>query len=325
MAKHRALRHQKMLAGFAVLLASVTASPTFAQDKLKLAIGQIDAWSNQVPTLGMHAGIFQKHGIVLENFGTQGAGETIQAVISGSADIGIGVGTPGAMRAFSKGGPVRVLAAAYTGVDDIYWFAPADSPIKNVKDITEKHTIAYSTNGSTSDSVLRALVEQYDLKAKRTATGGPPATLTMAMSGQVDVGWSVAPFGLKELSAKTIRVIMRGRDVPSMRNQTVRVEIVNTDVLKQRHGVIVRFMRAFRETLDWMYSNPEAVRAYAAHMRMTEDLVQLQRDEFNPKDALNPDKLSDIELVMQDAVAGKFLEKPLTSEQIAEFIQIPPR
>jgi len=30
-------------------------------------------------------------------------------------------------------------------------------------------------------------------------------------------------------------------------------------------------------------------------------------------------------LVMQDAVAGKFLEKPLTPEQLAEFIQIPPR
>ena len=313
------------LAGFALLLASATASGTFAQDRLKLAIGQIDAWSNQVPTLGIYAGIFQKHGIALENFGTQGAGETIQAVISGSADIGIGVGTPGAMRAFSKGGPVRVLAAAYTGVDDIYWFVPADSPIKDVKDITEKHSIAYSTNGSTSDSVLRALIEQYDLKAKRTATGGPPATLTMTMSGQIDIGWSVAPFGLKELSAKTIRVVMRGRDVPSMRNQTVRVEIVNADALKQRHDVIVRFMRAFRETLDWMYSNPEAVKAYASHMNMTEDLVQLQRDEFNPKEALNPDKLSDLDLVMQDAVAGKFLEKPLTSDQLAEFIQIPPR
>jgi NitT/TauT family transport system substrate-binding protein len=214
MAKPRALNSPMPLAGFALLLASVTASPTFAQDRLKLAVGQIDAWSNQVPTLGEYAGIFQKHGIALENFGTQGAGETIQAVISGSADIGIGVGTPGAMRAFSKGGPVRVLAAAYTGVDDIYWFVPADSPIKDVKDITEKHSIAYSTNGSTSDSVLRALIEQYDLKAKRTATGGPPATLTMTMSGQIDVGWSVAPFGLKELSAKTIRVIMRGRDVP---------------------------------------------------------------------------------------------------------------
>jgi hypothetical protein len=28
---------------------------------------------------------------------------------------------------------------------------------------------------------------------------------------------------------------------------------------------------------------------------------------------------------MQDAVAGKFLEKPLTPEQLAEFIQIPRR
>src|SRR5215475_8245162 len=174
MAKHRAWRCPMMVAGFVVLLAVATASTTFAQDKLKLAIGQIDAWSNQVPTLGMYAGIFQKHGIALENFGTQGAGETIQAVISGSADIGIGVGTPGAMRAFSKGGPVRVLAAAYTGVDDIYWFVPANSPIKDVKDITEKHSIAYSTNGSTSDSVLRALIVHYNLKAMSIQTGGTP-------------------------------------------------------------------------------------------------------------------------------------------------------
>src|SRR5262247_4239412 len=98
-------------------------------DTVKVAIGQIDAWANQAPTLGMKAGIFQKHGIVLDNFGTQGAGETLQAVISGSADIGVGVGTPGAMRAFAKGAPVRILAAAYTGVEDIYWFVPANSPI----------------------------------------------------------------------------------------------------------------------------------------------------------------------------------------------------
>jgi len=28
---------------------------------------------------------------------------------------------------------------------------------------------------------------------------------------------------------------------------------------------------------------------------------------------------------MQDAIAGKFLDRPLTQEQLAEFIQIPPR
>src|SRR5215510_4848365 len=321
-------RSKSMRSLFAVLLLAVVSAftaPAAAQDTLKVAVGQIDAWANQVPTLGMRAGIFQKHGIVLENFGTQGAGETLQAVISGSADIGIGVGTPGALRVFAKGAPVRVLAAAYTGVEDIYWFVPANSPIKSVKDITDKHAIAYSTNGSTSDSVLRALIPHYGLKAKPTQTGGPPGTFTMTMSGQIDVGWSVEQFGLKDLQAKTIRVLMRGSDVPSMRKQTVRVEIVNADALKKRHDVMVRFMRAYRETLDWMYSNPLAVKYYSEQMQMPESLVELQRNEFNPKSAMNPDKLSDIELVMQDAIAGKFLEKPLTQEQLAEFIQIPPR
>src|SRR5262245_7499661 len=71
----------------ALVVASVsTLSAARAADTVKVAIGQIDAWANQMPTLGVKAGIFQKHGIALENFGTQGAGETIQAVISGSAD-----------------------------------------------------------------------------------------------------------------------------------------------------------------------------------------------------------------------------------------------
>jgi len=316
---------RSFFAVFSVAVSSGFAAPASAQDTIKVAVGQIDAWAKQVPTLGMKAGIFQKHGIALENFGTQGAGETLQAVISGSADIGIGVGTPGALRVFAKGAPVRVLAAGYTGVEDIYWFVPANSPIKSVKDISDKNTIAYSTNGSTSDSVLRALIAHYDLKAKPTQTGGPPGTFTMTMSGQIDVGWSVAPFGLKDLQANAIRVVMRGSDVPSMRNQTVRVEIVNADALKKRNDVMVRFMRAYRETLDWMYSNPLAVKYYSEQMQMSESLVELQRNEFNPKSALNPDKVSDIDLVMQDAIAGKFLEKPLTPEQLAEFIQIPPR
>jgi len=118
---------------------------------------------------------------------------------------------------------------------------------------------------------------------------------------------------------------MRGSDVPSMRNQTVRVEIVNASALEKRHDVMVRFMRAYRETLDWMYSDPLAVKYYSEHMGMPESLVELQRKEFNPKTAMNPDKLSDVDLVMQDAIAGKFLEKPLTQEQLAEFIKIPPR
>src|SRR5262245_58685660 len=93
----------------------LSASTASAEDTLKVVIGQINNWENQAPRIGQEAGIFKKHGIGLENTGRQGAGEPIQAVISGSADIGAGVGAAGVMRAFSKGAPVRILAPAFTG------------------------------------------------------------------------------------------------------------------------------------------------------------------------------------------------------------------
>jgi hypothetical protein len=74
-----------------------------------------------------------------------------------------------------------------------------------------------------------------------------------------------------------------------------------------------------------MYSSPDAVKLYGEAMHMAPELVELQKKEFNPLSAMNPDKLSDIDLVMQDAVDGKFIDKPLTKEQLAEFIQIPKR
>src|SRR5213079_2172598 len=55
----------------------------------KLAIGQRGNWENAAPELGQKAGFFAKHGLTLELLYTQGAGETLQAVISGSVDIGI--------------------------------------------------------------------------------------------------------------------------------------------------------------------------------------------------------------------------------------------
>ena len=303
------------------VLAATSAS---AQDKVKVAIGQIDAWANQIPTLGMQAGIFQKHGIELENFGTQGAGETLQAVISGSADIGIGIGTSGAMRAFVRGAPIRVIAAAYAGTGDQYWYVKPDSPLKTLADATEKNTMSYSTNGATSHAIALAFGKQLGVKAKPIATGGPPATYTMTMSGQVDIGWGVMPFGLKEYQEGKFRIIARGSDVPSMRNQTMRVQVVNLNALKERKDVMLRFMRAYRETLDWMYASPQAVKFYAEKMKMPEDLVVMQRDQFNPKEAMLPDKLSDLDLVMEDAVALKFLDKPMTKQELDELFQIPP-
>ena len=74
-------------------LALLVALNAVAQDKLRIAGGLAGTWENSFSELGQNAGFFKKHGLVPEIFYTQGAGETQQAVISGSADIGTGVGT----------------------------------------------------------------------------------------------------------------------------------------------------------------------------------------------------------------------------------------
>ena len=94
--------------------------------------------------------------------------------MSGSADLGAGVGVAGVMRAFSRGAPVRVLLPAFTGTGDLYWYVKADSPIKSLKDTTASQTIAYSTSGSSSHNIVVAFGQELGAKAKATATGGPP-------------------------------------------------------------------------------------------------------------------------------------------------------
>ena len=91
------------------------AVPAFAQDTLKLAVGQRGNWDTSVAEVGQRAGIFKKHNLVLEILYTQGGGETQQAVISGSVDIGVAAGVMGVLSAFSKGAPVRVIGAETTG------------------------------------------------------------------------------------------------------------------------------------------------------------------------------------------------------------------
>jgi NitT/TauT family transport system substrate-binding protein len=229
------------------------------------------------------------------------------------------------MRAFSKGAPVRVILPAFTGTSDLYWYVKADSPIKSLKDATDKNTIAYSTNGSSSNNIVLAFVEELALKAKPTATGSPPGTLTSVMSGQIDIGWAAPPFGIKEINEGKIRIIARGSDVPSLRGQTVRVLIANADALDKKKDAILRFVKGYREAVDWMYSDPAAVEMYAKKTNMAPAIIRQSIDEFQPKATMQSDELKDLNAAMQDAVKLKFLEKPLTPEQLKVFVQIPPK
>jgi NitT/TauT family transport system substrate-binding protein len=293
-----------------------------AEDNLKLTVGQRGNWATSVAELGQRAGIFKKHGLTLDLLYTQGSGETQQAVIAESVDIGIAAGTMGAMSAFAKGAPVRIIGAETTGASDLYWYVKADSPVKTIKDFDGK-TVAYSTNGSSTHMVVTAFIKQFDLKAKAVGTGGPIPTLTQVRSGQIDVGWAAPPDGLDQLDRGDIRYIANGNDAGIFKGQTVRVNITNARTLATRGDAIKRFTQAYRETARWLYAGDAALKVYADWLGISMAKAKRTRDEFYPWEALDPDRIIGLEAVAADAVNLKYLTAPLTKAQLDELVRVP--
>ena len=306
---------------FALTATALYSASAFAEDVVKLTIGQRGNWDTAITQLGTKAGLFKKHGIELEMIYTSGSGETLQPVIAGSVDIGLAVGTLGAIGAFAKGAPVRIIGAEATGAAD-YWYAKASSPIKTLQD-TNGHTIAFSTKGSSTDSVVRAFIKEFNLTATPVPTGNPSATLTQVMTDQVDVGWSAPPFGLKEMDEGKIRLVAHATDAAIVRGQTIRTMVANAGALAKRKDAIKRFMQAYREAIEYMYSdNPQVIKDYAEFAGVPEAVARKVRDDFFPKSLVWPDEIKGLDSLMQDAVELKFITAPLTKEQIAELIQI---
>jgi NitT/TauT family transport system substrate-binding protein len=306
----------------AFLTAFVLASSAArADDQLKLAIGARGNWETAASELGQNAGFFKKRGLQLEILYTQGSGETQQAVISGSVEIGIGLGTTSVMAAFAKGAPVRVIGNASTGSSE-FWYVPANSPVQNMQGAAGK-TIAYSTNGSSSHLEVLAFIKHYGIDAKPVGTGGTAATFTQVMSGQVDVGWSSPPFGIGPAREGKIRIIARGNELPYFREQTIRLIVANAGYLAKNKDVAARFIQAYRDTLEWMYGDPAGLKAYAAFAKTDENTAKQVRDEFYPKQGLMVDNISGLDAVMADGIAYKYLSAPLSKEQLAELFQVP--
>ena len=255
---------------------------------------------------------------------TSGSGETLQPVISGSVDLGLAVGTLGAMAAYSKGAPVRIIGAEATGAAD-YWYAK-NPAIKTLKD-TNGHTIAFSTNGSSTHSVVRAFIDEFKLDGQAASH----------RQSERDAHRRDDRPGRRRLGRAAIRPEGNGgrQDPPRRARDRCRrwcagrrsaSLVANADALVKRKEVIERFMKAYRESIDYMYSaNPQVMKDYAEFARVSEPMAKRVRDEFFPKSLVNPDQIHGLDSLIPEAVNLKFIPAPLTKEQIAELIQISPR
>jgi NitT/TauT family transport system substrate-binding protein len=309
-----------VIAIFAVIALAGAVRNAAAEDTLKVAVPQKGAWDAGIAELGQRGGIFKKHGLNLDILYTAAGPESIQAMIGGSIDISVAAGISAALGTFGKGAPVRIISSEMTGAPDLYWFVPADSPIHTIEDMNGK-TVAFSAVGSSSNGSLLALIAQYHLTAKPTATGNIASTITQTMTKQVDVGFGAAPFGLDLVESGKARIVATGNDVTALRTRAVRVNLTGAVALQNKRDQIARFMQAYKETVDWMYSSPDALQVYGEYSGLPPNIVQRVL-KLIPKEALQTGQVMGIDDVIADAVKQKFLSAPLTPDQLKELIQI---
>ena len=224
----------------------------------------------------------------------------------------------GRLRHLQRGATIRVISSEIIGSPDLYWYVPASSPIRKIEDLNGK-TVAYSLVGSSSHAGLLALIAQYKLAAKPTSTGSITATFTQTMTGQVDVGFSGVPFFLDQMEDGKIRIVASGNDVDSLKSRSGRVNITNVATLQNRREALARFHAAYKETLDWMYADPAALKIFSEFTGLPERVVSKVR-ELVPKAALAPDRIVGVDQIIAESVSEKFLAAPLTSQQVSELV-----
>src|SRR5262249_17798076 len=139
----KTMRSTRTAFAIAALFCVAAFTPALAQEKLRVAVPQRGLWDTGVAELGQRAGIFREYGLELEILFTSGGAESQQAVIGGSMDVAVAIGVSGAIGAYSKGAPLRLIGSEMIGQPDLYWYVAPNSPLKSVADINGK-TVGFS-------------------------------------------------------------------------------------------------------------------------------------------------------------------------------------
>ena len=307
-----------LTAAGALLLCPVSAQ---AAEKVKVATTFLGLWDTSQPTWCKERGAFAKAGLDVEVTSTRGGSENVQAVIAGGHDIGYSPGTNAVFAAYAQGSRLKVLGAEFRGQNDTYFYVPSDSPIRTIDDMRGK-SVAFPRPGGASEALLLSLKNERKLDFKPVATGGMDATFTMVMTRQVDIGYAIPPSVLDAVQSGKVRVLFSGDDVKSQRELTGRVNIGSAEFVKNRRAVAVKFFEILDSCIDWAYANlEEAAKWYAALNKVTPEIAA-KGLAFYKRDMLAFGPIDGLDEVMKGAVESKFLDKPLTADQVRDMIDV---
>jgi len=298
---------------------AVVSTPSVAADKVRFINSTKVVLETEHPYAGKENGIFKKYGLDVSIIHGSGGAASLQTIVTGSRDLGWGVGVLSVIAAYAKGAPVRILGSVMRGVGDLYWYVKTDSPIKSFKDLNGGKDLVYSRPGSSTHLATLYLSEALKLSAKLVSVGGPSGARTQLMSGQVASGWSVFPLNNKLLRQKKIRVIGTGAQAAGLNGITIRVAVANSNWLKKNRGAARRMMNALFEAQLFTYNSEKQLRAYAKRWKQDYEDVK-DSAKFSPLRNTTILPVAGIQQLNEMALRFKRIKKLLTAAQLKELV-----
>jgi NitT/TauT family transport system substrate-binding protein len=318
-----------MMAGaaFFVVTAASAAWAAAARTKIIVVVPHRILFTVALPVyIAQEKGFYRDANLDVDAVFTRGGGENVQAVVSGDAQIGLGTGTLAVISAFVKKAPVKIAAAEITGMD-AFWYVPANTPMRKLEDLAGKK-VAYSRPGASSHMAVLGIAEQIKAKglkpAEPVSLGGIPEVYTALRTGQTDAAWSVAPFQLDRVEKGELRVVVKGDEIVSMRDQSARVHFTNNDFAAKNPDVVRGFFRAQQRALDYMFANKEETAKIwirRAELKFPESAVLATWDYYN-RAAMNLKPIRGLQTIIDDGVRNKFLNAPLTPAELNALVDL---
>lgn len=295
-------------------------------DRINLAFSNPTIFTTGFPYyVAQDQGFYEDAGLQVEATFTGGGSETVQAVVSGSADIGTETSGPAAIGSFSQGAPIKIISASTTGLD-LFWFAQADGPDDRERLAGQK--VGYSSTGSSSHVGVLALSEALEGEGlepiQAEAIGGPPDNFTAVETGQIAAGWSQPPFFLEDVQNGDLAVVARGSEIGEYEDVAIRDNIANAQWAEQNPETVRSFLEVQQRSWDWIFDNrEEAVRIWkeTADLQESEEVLLTSFDYYERED-LRIAPLDGQDVLIEDARRFEFLEEDLSEEQINELFDM---
>jgi ABC-type nitrate/sulfonate/bicarbonate transport system substrate-binding protein len=220
--------------------------------------------------LAIEKGFFDEQGIKVESVGVAGGGAaSIQAIVTGNADIG-NAAMPAYVNAIKAGGKIKVIyggvAVAHAKDPGYSLIVRDDSTIRSAKDLIGK-TVAMGARGALWDYGTKEYLKKNGVAIDKVniLIVPPPQLEQVLRSKQVDVVMIGSPISDNILENGGTRRLASLYEILGPQDAGAGFgSIVREDLIKKNPELVKRLVAVYEKTDQWAQKHPDDARQVVA-------------------------------------------------------------